>query len=50
MSYDITHMWNLKDDANELIYKTETYRHREPTCGCQGEGHPHRRVQLGVWD
>ena len=26
MSYDITHMWNLilKNDTNELIYKTET--------------------------
>ena len=26
VSYDITHMWNLilKNDTNELIYKTET--------------------------
>ena len=24
ISYDITHMWNLKYDTNELIYKTET--------------------------
>ena len=23
MSYDITYMWNLKYDTNELIYKTE---------------------------
>ena len=22
-SYDITYMWNLKNDTNELIYKTE---------------------------
>ena len=22
--YDITYMWNLKYDTNELIYKTET--------------------------
>ena len=22
--YDITYMWNLKNDTNELIYKTET--------------------------
>ena len=22
--YDITHMWNLKYDTNELIYETET--------------------------
>ena len=24
MPYDITYMWNLKYDTNELIYKTET--------------------------
>ena len=24
ISYDITNMWNLKYDTNELIYKTET--------------------------
>ena len=24
MSYDITYMWILKNDTNELIYKTET--------------------------
>ena len=23
MSYDIAYVWNLKKDANELIYKTE---------------------------
>ena len=23
-SYDITHMWNLKYDTNELIYKKDT--------------------------
>ena len=22
ISYDITHMWNLKNDTNELTYKT----------------------------
>ena len=22
--YDITYMWNLKEDTNELLYKTET--------------------------
>ena len=28
---------NLKYDTNETIYKTERiYRHREQTCGCQG--------------
>ena len=29
-------MWNRKYDTNELIYETETHRHREQTCGCQG--------------
>ena len=30
ISYDITYMWNLKYDTNELIYKTETdWQHRE---------------------
>ena len=24
ISYDITYMWDLKNDTNELIYKTET--------------------------
>ena len=24
ISYDITYMWNLKYDTNELIHKTET--------------------------
>ena len=24
ISYDITYMWNLKNNTNELIYKTET--------------------------
>ena len=24
ISYDITYMWTLKNDMNELIYKTET--------------------------
>ena len=23
LQYDITYMWNLKHDTNELIYKTE---------------------------
>ena len=23
MSYDISYMWNQKNDTNELIYKTE---------------------------
>ena len=31
-------MWNLKYDANPLIYQTETDSHREQTCGCKGWG------------
>ena len=37
MLYDITYMWNLKYDTNELIHK-KTHRYREQMCGCQGGG------------
>ena len=30
--YDITYMWNLKYNTNELIYETD----RVQTCSCQG--------------
>ena len=33
---DITYMWNLKYDTNEIIYKTETDSQR--AGGCQGGG------------
>ena len=46
MSYDITYMWNLKYDTNELIYETET-RHIAQTWGCQGG--EWGRGGLGVW-
>ena len=29
IAYDITYIWNLKNDTNELIYKTESYRCRK---------------------
>ena len=33
---DITYMWNLKYDTNELIYKQkQTHRHRKQTYGHQ---------------
>ena len=34
--YNITSMWNLKHDTNELIFEAETHRNREQICGCQG--------------
>ena len=37
--YNIIYMWNLKYGTNWLIYKQkQTLRHRDKTCGCQGEG------------
>ena len=49
MLYGITYMWNLKNNTNESIYKTEqTHRHRKQTYGYQrGAG---RRDKLGVGD
>ena len=47
--YDITYMWNLKYDINELIYETETDSQRGRTGGCQG-GEGQGRDGLGVWD
>ena len=34
--YDITYMWNLKYDTNEITYKTDSQR--QQTCGCQEGG------------
>ena len=31
--YDVTHMWNLKYDTNELIYKTEMDSQKTDLCG-----------------
>ena len=47
--YDITYMWTLKYDTNELIYETQTDSHREQSYGCQGGG-GWGRDRLGVWD
>ena len=39
MLYDITYMWNLKKDTNELIYKTEiTHRHKKNLTVIKVEG------------
>ena len=35
-SYGITYMWKLTYGTHAPVYKTETHRHREQTCGCQG--------------
>ena len=35
MLYDITYMWNLKNNTNEFLYKTKTHRHRKETYGYQ---------------
>ena len=35
--YDISYMWNLKYDTNELICQMETdLENRDQTVGCQG--------------
>ena len=38
ISYDSTYVWNLIYGTNEPFYRTETLRHGERTCGCQGGG------------
>ena len=47
--YDITYVWNLKYDTNELIYETKTTsKHRKQTYSYQrGKG---AGDKLGVWD
>ena len=49
MSYHITYMWNLTDDTNELIYKTETYCQRKQIYGYQS-GKRWGIDKLGVQD
>ena len=50
MPYDITYMWNLKYDTDELIYETETDSQTQKKLmvikGAKGWG----RDKLGVWD
>ena len=36
IAYDITSVWNLKCDTNELIYKTKTDTRKGQICGCRG--------------
>ena len=50
MSYDITYIWNLKYDTNELICKTETDSQTEKTNLWLPKGKGEGRDKLGVWD
>ena len=37
--YDIAYMWNLKNDTNELIHRTDIdSRHKKQTMVTKGEG------------
>ena len=36
--YDVAYLQNIKKDTNELIYKTETYRHTNKYGYQRGEG------------
>ena len=45
ITYDITYMWNLKYDTNELIYRTETDSQADSYGYQRGGG-----INLGVWD
>ena len=47
MPHDITYMWNLKYDTNELTYKTKQ-THRKQTMVTKGEKGS-SRDELGVW-
>ena len=49
IAYDITSVWNLKCDTNELIYKTKTDTRKGQICGCWAEGGPWEGDGLGVW-
>ena len=50
--YDTTHVWNLKYDTDELIFKrnrrTDVRNRRMVAMG--GRGGAWGRVGLGVWD
>ena len=44
MLYDITYLWKLKNDTNELIYEIDSHRCRKQIYGYQRE----RRVGEGI--
>ena len=43
-------MWNLKNNTNELIYKTHVDSRRKQTYGYQRGKRGGGRDKLGVWD
>ena len=43
-------MWNLKNDSNELIYKTETDSHTSKTNFWLPKGEGDERDKLVIWD
>ena len=47
--YDITYMWNLKNDTNESIYKTEKDSQRQKTKLRLPNGKGVGRDKLGAW-
>ena len=49
MSYNITYMWNLKNDTDELIYKTETYSQTQKINLCLPKRKSVRTDKLGFW-
>ena len=51
MLYDIIYLWNLKDNTNESIYKTETDSQIQKTNLWLPKGKGREgQDKLGVWD
>ena len=51
MPYDVTYMWILKHDTNELIHKIETASQTQKTNLWLPKGKGELgRDKLGVWD
>ena len=48
--YDSTYMWNLKNDTDELTYKTETDSQTQKTNLWLPKEKRVGRDKLGVWD
>ena len=46
----MVYMWNLKNNTNESIYKTETDLQTQKTNLWLSQGKGRGRDKLGVWD